>query len=102
MLSLIEMQHQAVGLLIDHTPSDLFLLELLNTSTMRVIEYMANASKNIYEAYDVICSKWGVLTISLCSTKTGGINNRSIVLVGINETIKEQIELRMNALGRAL
>ncbi|CAO3689516.1 hypothetical protein G6F70_002848 [Rhizopus microsporus] len=87
MLSLIEMHHQAAGLLMNHIPSDLFLFESLHTSIMHVIEYMTSVPKNMCEA-----TLW----------KTEGVTFKKSGLVDINEAIKEQIELRMNALGKSL
>ncbi|CEG70998.1 hypothetical protein RMATCC62417_06798 [Rhizopus microsporus] len=53
MLSFIEMHHQAVGLLMNHIPSDLFLFESLHTSIMHVIQYMTSVPKNMCGAYGV-------------------------------------------------
>lgn len=65
MLSLIEMHHQAAGLLMNHIPSDLFLFESLHTSIMHVIEYMTSVPKNMCEAYGVIYHNWVLTTICI-------------------------------------
>jgi hypothetical protein len=97
------MHHQAAGLLMNHIPSDLFLFESLHTSIMHVIQYMNSVPKNMCEAYGVAYHNW-MLKTDLYSTswKTEGVNFKKSGLVDINEAIKEQIELRMNALGKSL